>query len=490
MTLRLAIAGFALESASFVPALTDIDVFEASARRGPALGALRGTNSVVGGFIDVCESAGVAWHGLVLAEGGAAGMASDAAFDRYLGETLDGLDACLDTVDGLLLFLHGAMVTPQRPAADLAFVRALRERFGRDLPVALGMDLHGNISPELAEHVDIVCGYHESPHVDMGETGRRAARLLIAALRGEVRPVSAVARPGLALPSIFTATSLAPLRGFVDETIGAPGTQGALLDASLFTGFAYADAPHCGAAVVAVADGDRGIAQAFADDLAGRLHAARHALFKRELLHDVAGGIARAVALSRDARAPVVVLEHADRVNDSTWCLRALLEVPDLRVAVPYLWDPASAAQAAAAGIGAELDLQVGGHSSPQSGAPVALRARVRWAGDKHYVGTGPMRRGVPVHLGLTALVEVGGILIWLTSRSLSAIDLDPFVQFDLDVADFDIVVLRSKTHFRAAWEAVASAIVIVDTPDWGPADLRSLPYRHVPAGVFPINAD
>ncbi len=99
------------------------------------------------------------------------------------------------------------------------------------------------------------------------------------------------------------------------------------------------------------------------------------------------------------------------------------------------------------------------------------------------------MRRGRMVDLGPTALIDAGGIVISLTTASLSAIDEDAFGQFGFDAREFGIIVLRSKTHFRAVYEALAEAIVIVDTPDWGPADLTALPYRNVRPGVFPITA-
>lgn len=67
--------------------------------------------------------------------------------------------------------------------------------------------------------------------------------------------------------------------------------------------------------------------------------------------------------------------------------------------------------------------------------------------------------------------------------------DEDPFIQFGLDAWAFDIIVLRSKTHFRAAYEKLAREILVVDTPDWGPADLRTLPYEKVRSGVFPVTA-
>jgi microcystin degradation protein MlrC len=177
----------------------------------------------------------------------------------------------------------------------------------------------------------------------------------------------------------------------------------------------------------------------------------------------------------------VVLLEHADRANDSTHGLRALLPLADrLRIAVPFLWDPQAVASAMAAGEGAEVALNLGGHSAPLAGGPLQVRARVEAVRpDFTYRGTGEMRAGSIVRLGDTVLLDVAGAKISVTSLSQSAIDFDPFLQFGLDPGDFDIVLLRSKTHFRAAWQGFAAGIVIVDTPDYGPADLSQLPYKH-----------
>ena len=97
------------------------------------------------------------------------------------------------------------------------------------------------------------------------------------------------------------------------------------------------------------------------------------------------------------------------------------------------------------------------------------------------------MGKGRPVDLGITAIVRVKNIFIWLISENISAINLDPFEQFGMSHLDFDLVVLRSKTHFRAIWEKESCGIVIVDTPDWGPALLDTLCYENARKGVYPI---
>jgi len=86
--------------------------------------------------------------------------------------------------------------------------------------------------------------------------------------------------------------------------------------------------------------------------------------------------------------------------------------------------------------------------------------------------------RGLPVSLGLTALLEVQGMSISVTTESHTAVNGDAFYIFDQQPSDFDVIVLRSKTHFRAFYEEASEEILIVDTPDYGPADLTTLPYH------------
>src|SRR5690606_1407599 len=154
---------------------------------------------------------------------------------------------------------------------------------------------------------------------------------------------------------------------------------------------------------------------------------------------------------------------------------------------VPYMWDPAAAEACIAAGEGSTVTLSLGGKSSPKAGDPLEVTGKVVYAGHKTYRITGPLRTGMLNDLGPTALIDLGGILVSIISVQYSAIDRDPFDQFGLRIEDFDYVLLRSKTHFRHVWEPLSREIVIVDTPDWGPADLPSLPYRHIPPGVFPV---
>jgi len=485
--MRLAVAGFNLESVTFLPEPTSLAEFERLAKRGPDLTAsFAGTNTVPGGFLDACAELGVEAVPLVYSEAGAAAAASEEAFDTFLAEIAESVLAVMDDIDGLLLGLHGALVTVGG-RTDLDFLKGLRARVGDALPIGVAFDLHGNLDPELVDLAEVMSAYHESPHVDMGETARRVATILIGTLRGELNPQTVLTKVPITLPSIFTATPVAPLSDVMAEARRREAETPGLLDCSVVMGFAYADVLQIGISILTTSDGDAAIADTAAREMAALIWERREILYPRDSVFTVEAGLARAKSVAASADKPVVILEHADRMNDSTYTLRALLETPEVKAAVPYIWDPRAASEALAAGTGATITLSLGSHSSEKAGGPVTVTGTVEWAGEKSFPMGGKMGRGRPVELGATAVIRVGEIVIWLISANLSAINLDPFEQFGMDHRDFDIVVLRSKTHFRAVWEDEAAEIIIVDTPDWGPALLDTLPYRRARPGVFPI---
>jgi microcystin degradation protein MlrC len=163
--MRVAIAGFALESVSFLPNETAREDFEREARRGSDLiEALRGSASVAGGFIQVLEEARADIMPIVYTDCSAAGHSSDEAFEGYADEICGGIAAALSGLDGVLLYLHGAMTTPTRTDADLEIARRVRQVIGPRIPLMVAFDLHANVSSDMARYCNAVFGFHYSPH--------------------------------------------------------------------------------------------------------------------------------------------------------------------------------------------------------------------------------------------------------------------------------------------------------------------------------------
>lgn len=492
-TFRVAMAGFHIESVSFLPQAATLQDFECEAIRGGAiLSELRGTNTVFGGFIDINEQELVDMLPIVHTKLGAIGPATDEAVEFYCQEISLAVAAAGDSIDGVLLFLHGAAWSPTHADPEALYIDKVRAALGPDKPLIVALDYHGNIDANTLKNATAAFAYQLSPHTDAGDTGRRAARCMVRTLRGEIAPVWAIAKPQVLVPSIFSATSLQPLAEIVAASRQVEQKEASYTDISVMAGFSYGDAHNTGFSVICVTDGDSVRAQSTADGLSTLIHQRRHALYAPLPLYSPEEALDRTThrLATREAPGrPVVLLEHADRMNDSTYLLRAVLARGMTRVAVPFLWDALAAQNALDAGAGNMVRLLLGGHSSEKAGGSLDVIAKVIWAGQKQFRVTGPYMRGMPVDLGVSALLDINGVSVSVVSSFAFAVDDDCFRIFGQSLSDFDVVVLRSKTHFRAFYEPVADEILIVDTPDYGVADVMRQPYRRLDTQAnFPFN--
>lgn len=487
---RVAYAAFNTESVSFLPVYCTVQDFERVALRGADIvEKLRGTNTVPGGVIEVFENQGIEIVPIVHTLLGALGPVTDEAVDFYADEICAALRAQTPGVDGVLLYLHGACAADAYPDVERHIIDRVRQAIGQRIPLVVALDYHGNIDADTVANADAAFAYHQSPHIDMGDTGRRAANCMARMLAGEIRPAMAVAKPGVLVPSIFSATNLEPLASLIAAARRMEAQSNAYLDISIMAGFSYADAHNTGFSVLCVLDGTKEQAAAIAQRLADDIRAQRHALYRPLKVYQLDEALDRVQQGLPHATRPYLLLEHADRMNDSTYVLAAVLERGLKNVAVPYLLDPAAAQAAYEAGEGAEVTLRLGGHSSPKAGPTLTVNAVVERAGPISYRVTGNYQRGMPVDLGMTALLRVDGVSISVVSRFAFAVDGDPFYLFGQKPEDFDVIVLRSKTHFRDFYEPRVEEILIVDTPDYGPADLTSIDYRRLDRrGVYPFD--
>ena len=487
--MKIAVSGILHETQTSLPGLTDRGDFELKTWRGEDLvESHRDTNTSIGGAIRTLEGAGAELIPLVYTAGGVGPTVSDRVYEEYVGEMCRGLSRHRDGLRGVLLSLHGAMVTETREDAETHILRDVRQAVGDDVPIMVALDLHANLSERILDYATAVFGYLSSPHVDAGETGERAARALVAQIEGRARPLAAMKKPGMVIPSLTSATDLHPARCIIDRVAEWQEHPG-VIDVSFFFGFAWADVHQLGASAVAVTNRDRQLAARVAEDLAETAWSYREKLCRPGGLYSVRDGVARAIERAKSSTRPILILDHADRMNDTTFVLRELLEQGAEDAAVPLLHDPVAAEACRQAGAGSTVSLEVGSRSSSRAGGPVPLVGTVEWVGEREYVGSGPMSRGQVTSHGLTAIVRSGGVWVQITSLRDSLIDTDPIEQYGYRVEDFKIVVSKSKTHFRAVYEEIVDEIVVVDAPAYSPADLRQHEYRNVPPGIYPITA-
>lgn len=453
-----------------------------------AVAVYRGTNTPVAAYIDLAAEARAELE-LAIA---ASAVPSAPADDRVLDRCTEAILAAMGRgCDALLLDLHGAMVTRGHADAEGELLRRIREA-APAAPIAVALDFHSNLSQTFIEHATVVAGYRTYPHVDMYETGVRAGRTLLAALAGECDPV--VAWRSLPMLSHLNCQtpSRQPMKDVMDRAIAAEAA-GTVLNASVFGGFPLADIPCVGMHVVVVAERARhGAGQALVDELA-RLAWSRRAdfVFRDE-------PIERSISRARRMRGgPIVLADHGDVAGSggSTDVMEVLREamrqgLEDV-VAGPFA-DPAAVARLIEAGVGAHCTLEVGGRVDvPAIGLearPLEVTGTVRAITDGRFRVMGPMKTGTRQFLGRCAVLDTGAVRMLLSERRHEPFDPGCFTQAGLDPAAARYVLLKSRQHFRAGFEAIAKDVVMVSGPGVCTSDYSRFPWREVRRPVYPLD--
>ena len=490
--MRIAIGGFQHESHSFAPMPTRWGDFlrpggfPALQRPAGLVEALRPTSVPSAGAIAAAEEAGVEIAPLVWCFANPAGPVTAEAFERVAALMLAALSDAMEAgpLDGVFLELHGAMVAEGFDDAEGELLRRVRAVVGPAMPVVASLDPHCNLTAATVEHADVLVPYRTYPHVDMKPAGARAVRLLLERARRGRPWAKSFRQVDFLIPLTAQCTLVPPMRDVLEERDRIAGAEGVAELAFCF-GFPYADFPDCGVAVAAFAD-DQAAADRAADALAGWIEA-REAGFAGGAV-PAAEGVARAIALARDATSgPVVLADTQDNPGggghgDTTGLLAELIRQDARGAVLGLINDAESAAACHAAGEGAALPLSLGGRSD---GTPLAVAATVERLSDGRFTGTGPMAGGNPIDLGPCALVRVSpGVRVVVTSRKMQALDQALFTHIGVRPADQKILALKSSVHFRADFQPIASEVIVVAAPGPVVADPAVLPFTRLRPGL------
>lgn len=485
--MKIALAGLFHETLTVLPGVTTEEEFEIRCRRGEdVITKAEDANTAMGGFIQFLRDKDVELLPIIEAETPPGPIVTDSAYEKYVGEICDGLESIKDEMDGLLLSLHGAMVTEsiQDPETDL--LHRIRKILGYETPIMVALDLHANLGLEILKEATAIFGYKKSPHIDRAKTGQRAAKYILLTIQKKIEPIMALKKPGLIVPSLFSATDTSPAKEIMAKALSLKNEE-EVLDVSVFFGFAWADVKVIGVSVVAITNGLPQRAEEIVNELSEMIDENKKGLTEGSILYSAREGVALAIERAESNDRPVLILDHADREGDTTFVLQELILQGASNAALPLLRDPEAVQRCIRAGVGNRVEVAVGGKIHDRSGEPVQLRGTVLWTGKGDYIGKGPMSRGTQILLGEVAIIEAHGIWIQLTSRKESLIDEDPFNMFGFNALDFSIIVSKSKTHFRAVYEDLASSIIVVDAPGYGSADVKNYHYQNIPEGVYPI---
>lgn len=462
--MRLLLAMMKHETNTFSPVLTDLARFSRAGGPRPDVGAAavaayRGTGTVTGAYIEIAEREGAGFELAIAADAWPSGPVEDEAYEAMSGTILSAVKR--GGWDGILLDLHGAMVTKSHEDGEgtlLARIRAIDAK----TPIAVSYDMHANVYAEMVEHANVVAGYQTYPHIDMHGTGRRAGDALVRLIKGQAQPTTAWGRLPM-LPHVMRQGTADEPNRSLQARCQAMEAEGALC-ASLFVGFPHADISNAGLSVVVTTDGDMALAERWRDELLQQAWDAREAFVYQ--LEPLEQSVARAKAMTEG---PVFLLDHYDNAAsggpmDTTRVLAEIMRQQLDNVAVFGIYDPQAVRQCIEAGIGATLTLPIGGRLKmpmcPEPSEPLQVTGRVRTIFDGKYRAKGPMAAGTQQDMGHAVVLDTGRVEIVLFSRHVEPFDVNTLLSLGIDPMQKRYVMLKSRIHWRAGMRHLASAVV------------------------------
>jgi microcystin degradation protein MlrC len=463
---------------------------------GDAIAARKDNNTELAGFLDGAQAYDWQMVHVLSAHAQPGGAVTRDAFDRLTRPIIDGALRHKEELSGILLGLHGAMVTDFCDDGEGELLMRLRAAVGMKIPIGITLDPHANISRTMCDLANIIISFKTYPHTDMRLAGRHASDILQRAMSGEIHPVTLCVKRPMLEEVNGGRTDIGPMIERLDLA-RAYERQPDVFAVSVNGGFANADIADAGPSILVTAQGDLAAHALFASGLANDIWDKRNQPLNQYYTVD------QAAALCKDYGAryttgsrPIVLADYADNpgggaYGDSTSLVAALLaaEVDDACFA-PMV-DQETVQQLHRHQPGDTVQIRLGGKTDPRfGGLPLDITCKLVSLSNGDYVGNGAMIGGLKRSWGPCAVIQVGGLEILVVTLRAQILDLMQFRTFGIDPSQKKIVVLKSMQHFRAAFEPIAGEVIVCDSGALCTLDYPSLPFTKVPRPLFPFDQD
>ena len=485
--MRILIAGFTQETNSFSPVICGLDDFRRT-RYIEGEDIIRkyiGGQAQISGMLECIQEHGdTPVPGLVMGVGSSGGV-EQAAADYFLEKTLALIDK--EKPDAIFLSMHGGMVIMNGHDDGTGYIyQRIREHVGPDMVIAASHDMHSNITKENVTDINAIAGFHTYPHIDLRDTGYRAAKLGYRLINKQPTCMACVKIP-MIVPAEGYSSEYGIFRDLNDRA-KAMEKSGAFLDYSIFQMQPWMNIPGAGSAVIVVAETQEA-AEKYAKLLAHELFDLRKQMTID--LYDIDEVIDK--ALENKTGTPVILVDSADSPNagscaDSSFALERLLaRNTGLRCAV-YVADGPAADHAFEVGIGNTGTFRIGGTLDPAFQKSITVEATVHSLHEGTYRCSCLHTKNLPADSGRTAVLQVGNIDIVVMHYLTNSPDLQTYRAFGVDPAMYDLVVVKSANQYKINYADISQLYYPTDTPGASTANLTSLPFDKIPRPFYPFD--
>jgi len=481
---RILVAECMQEISSFNPLPSEYANFHIE--RGQEMLAQKGINTSMGGALDVFDQVGLEPVLTISARAGSAGLLSKPGWMRLMGEVMEAIAAEANSgIDGVYFSMHGAMAADGELDPEGYLLTETRKRVGPDVPIVISLDLHGILTDRMLSQIDGLAIYHTYPHVDFASTGARAAHVLHRLMTGKVKP--AIAR--VTIPAIVRGDELITKSGCYGSLIREARRlelEGVAMSAGIMIGNPFTDVPELCSQVIVATEGNAEVAEQEAVKLARQFWPLRHRMQGKF------SSLERAIAQARSIPGPVIFTDAADATSsgatgDSNLILQGLRDARYPKKVLAQIVDPAAAAIAHKAGVGATVQVTLGGATDPARFKPMPVTATVKLLSDgQSRLET--MKIGLDA--GPTAVLTWDNFTVVVFSKAVSLFDRAMYYSNGLNPQDFDLIVVKSPHTEHHMFEAWADCNFNIDVPGATSANLPTLGHTICARPMYPLDAD
>ena len=486
---RISVGGFLHETNTFQQQKTTYADFAEAGDRAPltrgadVLERFTGLNTSIAGALEVLKPTGATLLPLPWTSATPSGYVTEDAFERIAAMFIEDLRAALP-LDAIFLSLHGAMVTEHLEDPEGELLARIRALVGPRIPIVASLDLHSNTTRRMFDLTEAMVAYTTYPHVDMAETGAKAARVLVNISERGKKPEKAYRQLPYLIPLTWQCSTLEPSRSIY--AAAAKLIDARVASTNFTPGFPASDIHDCGAAVFTYgsdAESTQGATESIyrmvmeaEPDYAGRLYSPDEAVLE-------------AMRRSQSASRPLLLADTQDNPGaggsaDTVGLLEALLRHRAERAVLGVLHDPEAARAAHGVGPGKAVTVGVGAKSGGWGEKPVVESWAVERVGDGRMTCHGPMMTNWKLALGPMALLRSGGVSVVVSTKKVQAMDQEPFRHLGVEPRAERIVALKSSVHFRAHFEPIAEDVLVVESPGAMIVDPVKLPFTRLRPGV------
>ena len=470
-TLRILTAGIRHESNTFNPVLTTTKDF--AIKRGSAV--LEDEE-----WAEYLKNEGIEVIPTMHASAGPFGVVAKDTYEFFRSEIISEVRQA-GKIDGIYLDMHGALHVEGYPDAQLDLIQSIRKELGDAVLISASFDLHGNMSSNFVESLNLLTAFRTAPHVDDSQTRLRAVSLLVNALRNQWKPVVAHVHIPILIPGEKGITAVEPLKSLYEQLPNIAMQEG-LLDASIFVGMPWTDVPRAGMSIQVVAQ-DKSYLTTAQDELrrlATQLWDERQRLQFDVPTDNIRGAVETAL---KSEESTVFITDSGDNTTagaagDNTLVLEYLISHGVQNALVAGIVDPEAVRYCDEVGVGNEVSITIGGKIDTVFGQSLEIRGIVKMVSSYD-----SLTRRKP------AVVRLDGIdLVLLTDRR-SFLSPQDFKEVGLDPLNYKIVVVKLGYLFQGLRD-ISPMTIMALTPGFANQVIEGLPYQNVNRPIYPLDED